>query len=101
MRWALVDEAVEDGVGIGRVADDGMPFVDGDLASEEVRAAAIAFLEDLVEIVAGVSVERFEAPIVEDQQLDAGEAAQDPSVAAVATRQREIGEELGDPLIEH
>ena len=31
----VVDEAVEDGVGIGRVADDPMPFVDRDLAGQD------------------------------------------------------------------
>jgi hypothetical protein len=75
---SVVDETVEDGVGVGRVADHGVPFVDRDLAGEDGRAAAIAFLEDLVEIVAGAGVERFETPIIEDQQLDAGEALEDP-----------------------
>ena len=80
----VVNEAIEDGVGICRIADEGVPFVDGDLAGEDGRAAAITFLEDFVEVMTGSSIERFEAPIVEDQELDAGEAAQDPSVAAVA-----------------
>src|SRR6202047_176401 len=49
----VVHEAVEDGVGIGRVADHLVPFVDGDLAGEEGRAAAVAFFEDFIEIAAG------------------------------------------------
>src|SRR5262245_60689299 len=53
------DEATEDGVGVGRVANHGVPFVDRDWAGEDGRAAAVAFLEDLVEIVAGAGVERF------------------------------------------
>ena len=73
----VVNEAVEDGVGICRVADEGVPFVDGDLTGEDGRATPIAFLEDLVEVTTGTGVERFEAPIVEDQELDAGETAQD------------------------
>jgi hypothetical protein len=97
----VVDETVEDGGGIGWVADHGMPFVDWDLAGKDGRAAAVAFLQDLVEIVAGASVERFEAPIVEGQQLNPGEAAQDPCIAAIAAGQRRIGEQLGDTLIEH
>jgi hypothetical protein len=63
----VVDETVENGVGIGRVPDHGMPFVDRDLAGEDGRATAVAFLEDLVEIVMGAGVERLQAPIVEDQ----------------------------------
>jgi hypothetical protein len=57
---SVVDEAVEDGVGIGRIADDLMPFVDWDLAGQDCRAATIAFFGDLVEIAAGAGVERFE-----------------------------------------
>ena len=68
----VVDEAVEDGVGIGRIADHLMPFVDRDLAGEDGRAAAVAFFEDLVEVAAGAGVERIEAPIVEDEELGAG-----------------------------
>ena len=65
----VVNEAVEDGVGISRVSDKGVPFVDGDLAGEDGRAAAITFLEDFVEITPGAGVERFEAPIVENEEL--------------------------------
>ena len=68
----VVNEAVEDGVGICRIAE-GVPFVDGDLAGEDGRAAPIAFLEDFVEVATGAGVERFEAPIVEDEELDAGD----------------------------
>jgi hypothetical protein len=37
------------------------------LAGEDGRAAAVAFLEDLVEVVASAGVERFETPIVESR----------------------------------
>ena len=63
----VVDEPVEDGVGVGRVTDDLMPFIDGDLAGKEGRAAAVAFFEDLVEVAAGAGVEGVEAPIVENE----------------------------------
>ena len=42
-----------------------------------------------------------EAPIIEDQELSAIEAAHDASMAAVAAGQREISEEFGDPMIKH
>ena len=49
-----MDEAIEDGVGIGRVADHGVPVVDGQLAGDDGGAAAVAFLEDLEKVVAGL-----------------------------------------------
>src|SRR3981081_1540260 len=39
--------------------------------------------------------------LVEDEQLDAAEHAQQPSIAAVATGEREIGEQLWHTLVEH
>jgi len=60
----VVDQAVEDGISIGRIADEGVPLIDRDLAGQDGRAAAIAFFEDLVEVVAGAGVKRFETPII-------------------------------------
>ena len=51
-----MDEPVEDGVGISRVADEGVPFVDGDLTGENRRATPLALLEDLVEVTTGAGV---------------------------------------------
>jgi hypothetical protein len=58
----VVDDAVEDGVGVGRVTDDLVPFVDRDLAGEDGRATAVAFFEDFVEVAAGADVEGGRAP---------------------------------------
>ena len=79
----IVNEAVKDGVGICRVADEGVPFVDGDLTGEDGRAAPIAFFEDFVEVTTSTGVEGFEAPIVEYEELNAGETAQDAGIATV------------------
>ena len=97
----VVHEPIEDGVGIGRIADYLVPFVDRDLAGQDGRAAAVAFFEDFVEIAAGAGIERIEAPIIEDEELGASQAAHDSGMAAVAAGQREIGEQLWDTLIEH
>jgi hypothetical protein len=97
----VVNEPVENGVGICRVANEGVPFVDGDLAGEDGRAASVAFLEDLVKVTTGTGVQRFEAPIVEDEELDAGETTQNAGIATVTAGEREFGEELGHPLIEN
>ena len=97
----VVNETVEDSVGVCGVADKGVPFVDGDLTGENGRTAPIAFLEDLVKVTTGTGVQRFEAPIVEDEELDAGETTQDAGVATVTAGERELGEEFGNPLIEN
>ena len=99
----VVNEPVEDGVGICRVTDEGVPFVDRDLTGENGRATPMAFLEDLVEVTTCAGVERFEAPIVEDRELDAGETAQDAGIAAVTAallRDDSLLEESGfEPVV--
>ena len=46
----VVDDAVEDGVGQRRVADDLVPVVDRHLAGDDQRAGAVAILDDLQQI---------------------------------------------------
>jgi len=96
-----VDEAVEDGVGVGGISDDLMPAVDGKLGSDHRRAAAVALFEDLQEIVTGGGVERLQPPVVEDEQVDAAEIAQDPGMASIAARERQILEQPGGALVEN
>ena len=95
----VVNKAIKDRLGIGGAANEPMPFIDGDLAGEDRRAAPITLLEDLVEVTTCAGVERFEAPVVEDKELDASKATQDTGIAAVAAGERELGEQLGDPLV--
>src|SRR5580692_5154741 len=96
----IVDDAIEDGVGIGRIADKVMPFVHGDLAGDDGRSTAVALFDDFKEIVTRGGVERFEPPVVENQQLHAAERAQQAGVSAVAASEREVGEQFWKALIE-
>ena len=76
-----------------------MPLLDGKLAGDEGRAAAIALFEDFKQIVARVGIEGFEAPIVENEKIDARERFEKPGVTAVAAGQRQFGEQFRDALI--
>ena len=80
---SVVDEAVEDGVGEGRIADHLVPLLDRDLAGDEGRAAAVAVLEDLQEVDAlGLGEDR-QAPVVEDKQIDARQGLEQAGVTPV------------------
>jgi hypothetical protein len=97
----IVDQAIEHGVGIGGVADEGMPLVHGELAGDDGGSTTVAIFEDLQQIVAGGGIERLEAPIVKDEQIDAAEHAQHALMAAIAARQSKLGEQSRHALIEH
>jgi hypothetical protein len=44
-----------------------VPFVDRDLAGDDRRASAVAFFEDLEEVVAGAGIERLKTPVVDSR----------------------------------
>jgi hypothetical protein len=45
-----------------------MPFVDGNLAGDNRRSAAVAFFEDFEEVVTSGGIEGLEAPVIENKQ---------------------------------
>ena len=57
----VVNEAIEDGVGVGGVADDLMPGRHGKLRGDDRRPAPVSLFEDFQQIVAGAGVEGLEA----------------------------------------
>ena len=65
----VVNEAVEDGVPEGGVANDVMPVIDGELAGDEGRATAVAVVEDLEELTALRVVEGHHAKVIEGEEL--------------------------------
>jgi hypothetical protein len=53
----VVNETVEDRIGVGRIVDDVMPAVHGDLGCDDGRAAAVSLFEDFQKIMPGAGVE--------------------------------------------
>ena len=97
----VVDDAIENGVSERWLADQLMPFVDWDLAGDQRGAATVAVFDDFEHVVALFGPDRLEAPIVEDQQLDAAEGAHQAGITAVAAGEREIAEHPWDALVKH
>jgi hypothetical protein len=97
---SVMDETVQDGVGIGRIADDFVPAVDWKLGGDHRGAAAVSFFEDFQEIMPGGGIEGLEAPVIEDEQIGAAQIAQKAGMASVAMRQGEVLEEPGHALVE-
>jgi hypothetical protein len=96
----VVNETVEDGVSIGRIADDFVPSVDWKLGGNHRGTASVAFLEDFQKVVSGGGVERLQAPVIKDEQIGAAQVPQQTRMASIATREGESLEEPGHALIE-
>jgi hypothetical protein len=58
----IMNDAVEDGIGKRRIADDLMPAVDGHLTGDNERAGVVAILEDFEQVAGLVGRERLRAP---------------------------------------
>ena len=95
----VVDEAVENGVSVGRVPDHLVPRSDGQLAGDDGGTATITFFEDLEQVMAGECIERLEAPIIQDEELHAAEGALEAGMAAIATGECKAGKQLGNALV--
>ena len=95
-----MDEAIQDGVGVGRIADDGVPIFHRQLAGDDGGSAAIALFEDFQEVVAGLGIERLQPPVVQDQELDVAERAADAIIPSIAAGQRQFAEQFGHALVE-
>ena len=97
---SVVHQAIENGVGKGRIADDLVPMFDWKLAGHHGRSAAVPILHDLQEVAPLLGGYGSKSPIVEDEKLDASQALEEPSVMAVAACKRERIEEPRRALIE-
>ena len=72
----LGQEPIEDGVGDRGVADPAVPVIDGKLVGDDRGALAGPVVDDLEQIGAGRGVDAAGAPVVEDQDVGAGEFGQ-------------------------
>ena len=90
-----MDEAIEDGVGVGGLADDRMSVGHGELAGDQGGAPPVPILEDLQQVVARLIVERAQPPVVQDQELDGAQRLEAAAGAAVPLGQASSSNSLG------
>ena len=96
-----MDEPIEDGVGDGRVGDHFVPVIDRQLAGHDGRAAIVPIIDDLQQIATLILGQGRERPVVEDQELDAGQRFEQTPITTIAAGQRQSLEQPRHALIEH
>jgi hypothetical protein len=89
----VVKQAIQDRVPERGVSHDFVPVIDGHLAGEQGASATVAVVKHLEEIVAGHIVQRSEPPVIEDEQVGAGEALKDPGAGSVPAGEAQLVEE--------
>ena len=87
-----MDNAIQNGVGECRLADDVMPRFHGQQAGDRGRAAGrVSILDDLHQITTLRGGDPVRSPIVEDQRLSFRYAAEQAREAPVVTGQFQYG----------
>src|SRR5674476_748497 len=81
---SVVNEAVQDRVAQGGIADDVVPMFDGDLAGNDGRGATVAIIKDLQKVAPFGRIENRKAPVIEDQELNAADGFEQAAISAVA-----------------
>ena len=80
----IVDQAVEDGVGQGGVAEEVMPVCEGELAGDDGGFSVESVIEDFQQVALPIFIDGGQSPVVEDDDIDAGELFEPSGIAAVA-----------------
>ena len=96
----IVDQAVEDGVGDGGIADLLVPVIHGKLTGEDGGGMAVPLLDDLQKIPSFGVGHGGETQIVNHQDMGLGKLADDLSIAAIALGQGHLVGELGRTDVE-
>ena len=64
-----MDQAIQNGVGKGRLTDHLVPGVNGELAGDDSGAESMAIFEDLQEVMTLLVSESPQVPVVEDEEI--------------------------------
>ena len=95
-----MEESVADGISNGWIAEVVVPLGHRELAGPDRRAEAVAVFHDLEQVPPFHVMDGREPPVVEHQDVGAGEAGEQLCVGAVRTRESELVEEPRGSAIE-
>ena len=85
-----MDEAVEDSIGEGGVAEAVVPFLDRELAGDQGGPGGVSVLEEFEQVAAMVGIELGEAEVVEHDEVELGEGGEEFGIGAVAAGDGEV-----------
>lgn len=86
-----VNEAVEDGVGHGAFADDAVPFIEGQLRSNNGGALVVAVFDDLHQSLSIVIVEHLQTEVIQDKQVVLFDFGDEFEVGVIGQSHHECG----------
>ena len=91
-----MDQAVEDGIGEGRIPDPVVPFTEGDLGDDEGGEEVVAVLQDLEQILALVLGQGKKEKVVHNDQILPGQVLEEGQEFSGTAGDRQRLEEAGE-----
>jgi hypothetical protein len=89
----VVEQAVADRIGEGRLAEVVVPLGGRELACDDRGASAVAILEELQEVAALGILDGRQPPVIDDEDVEASQLGEQAEVGAVGPGQGEFMEE--------
>ena len=89
----VVDEAIQDAVGNGGIADLIVPMGDGYLAGQNRRARGVTIIADFQKVATFVMGQRRHGPVIDDQNIGVGKVIQQFGEAAVGAGHGQIAQQ--------
>jgi energy-coupling factor transporter ATP-binding protein EcfA2 len=96
----VVDEMIQDGVGDGRIANQFVPMIHGELAGDDGRGASMPVIEDVQETAPLLGRERRQASIIQDQKLDSRQGLEQTLVTSIPAREQQGIEQPWQTMVE-
>jgi predicted RNA-binding protein len=90
-----MDNTIQKCVCMSRVRESLKPLIHRDLGSDESRAASKTIIEDLEQVAGFGSGDGIAHPIIEDKQVDLGEAGEPGGERAILVRLGQLDQQAG------
>ncbi len=89
---SVVNQAVEDAVSDGGIADLFVPARDRQLGSEDGGTSVVAIFADLPDFAALVFIQRRHGPVINDQNIDTAQSSQKVTQASIGPCQGQFAQ---------
>jgi len=94
-----MNEAIQDGIADGRIRAADMPLVDRHSSGNYGRRSAVAIVQYLQQVLGLGTGQGVAKPVIEDQELGAGEGVEELGIGAIGVGEGDVMEETRSALV--
>ena len=98
--YRRMDQTVQERISHRRVSYGPVPFFDGKLTRDQRGMDAHPVIDDIQDIMLGLTLQGSQSPIIEDQQIHLGKLSEELEVTSVRACERELERETRDLFVD-